>query len=94
MFIILVTYTKPVEIVDIYLHAHAAYLDTCYKKNRLVVSGPKNPRNGGVIISQLKDRQQIEEIIQHDPYHINNVADFEIIEFNPRVYHPDFTSFM
>jgi uncharacterized protein YciI len=94
MFLVLVTYKKPLEIVDKYGPAHRALLDEGYQKNYFIASGPRNPRTGGVIFSQLKDRSKLEEFIKSDPFYIHGVADYEIIEFTPGKYHPDFSSFI
>lgn len=94
MFIILLNYKKDLATVDKYLIEHRAYLDNGYKKGYFVASGPRNPRTGGIIISQLKDRQQLAEIIKADPFSINEIADFEIIEFNPIKFHENFASFI
>lgn len=94
MFIVMLTYKKPLEIIDQYLAAHRAYLDEGYAKNFLIASGPKNPRTGGVLISQLKNREQLENFLQQDPFSMNDVIDFEIIEFTPVKYHADFSEFV
>lgn len=94
MFIVIVTYIKPLEIVDQYLQPHRNYLDECYAKNYLVVSGPQNPRTGGVLVSALSDRTIIDQIIENDPYFINNIAEYQIIEFNPVKYHSNFKQFI
>jgi|SRR6185295_16306439 len=83
MFIVLVNYKKPLEIVDQYLAAHRNFLEEGYSKNYFLVSGPRNPRDGGVIISLLDNRDQLNEIIKQDPFYINSIADFNIIEFLP-----------
>ena len=94
MFVILVTYKKPLDIVDKYLSDHANFLDHGYQKNYFIVSGRKNPRTGGIIFSQLKDRNQLEDMIKQDPFYIHEIADYEIIEFTPGKYHPDFSAFV
>lgn len=94
MFIILIKYSKSLETVDRHVVAHCEFLDECYQKHYFIASGPLNPRTGGVIISQLNERKQIEEIIQQDPFHIHNMADYEIIEFIPTKYHQNFSSFI
>lgn len=90
MFLIMINYKQPIEIVDQYVAEHRAYLEQGYKNNCYIVSGPRNPRTGGIIISQLKDRAQVEGLIKQDPFYINDVADFEIIEFMPVKHHKDF----
>jgi uncharacterized protein YciI len=94
MFIIDITYKKSLEFIDQYLVEHRAFLDGGYKDNYFIASGPKNPRIGGIIISQLKDRDQLEAILKQDPFIIHDVADYNIIEFNPVKYHQDFVSFI
>lgn len=94
MFLVIITYKKPLEEIDQYLSAHRNFLETGYQKNMLVVSGPRNPRTGGVIISQLKNRDELETFLMQDPFHIHDVANYDIIEFNPVKYHKDFVSFV
>lgn len=89
MFVILINYTKPLEIIDQYLAEHRQYLQTCYTNNQLLASGPKNPRTGGVLISHLKDHRAVEQLVKNDPFHIHQVANYEIIEFNSVLHHPD-----
>jgi len=81
MFIILINYTKPIEEVNKVVTEHRAYLDELYKEKKLFVSGRRNPPTGGVLISHLKNRSEIDEIINNDPYKIKNVADYEVVEF-------------
>lgn len=88
MFIILLEYRKPLELIDQHLFAHRSFLNECYTKNYFLVSGPKRPRTGGVLISPLKDREKLEGILKQDPFYIHDVVDYEIIEFKPTKFHP------
>jgi uncharacterized protein YciI len=94
MFIIRLTYKKPLEIVDQYLAEHRDFLGQGYQKDYLMVSGPMNPRTGGIIVSQLTDRAIIEDFLKDDPFYIHDIADFEVIEFTPVKYHKDFAVFL
>ena len=94
MFIILLTYKKPLESVNQYLTEHRLFLDECYKNNYLIASGPQKPRTGGVLLSQLKDRQQLENLLKQDPFSIHAIADYQIIEFDPIKHHPNFNVFV
>jgi uncharacterized protein YciI len=94
MFCIFITYKKPLTEIDTHLAAHRAFLDEGYKMNYFIVSGPQNPRTGGIILSQLQDKDTLLAIIKNDPFIIHNVADYEVIEFNPIKYHPDFAKFI
>lgn len=94
MFIILTTYLKPMDVVDQYLAEHRAYLETCYQRNLLVASGPQNPRSGGVLISQLTNRQELDAMIENDPFKQHGIASYQPIEFDPVKYHNNFACFI
>lgn len=94
MFLITLTYKKPLDVVDHFLAQHRAYLDEHYEKGHFVVSGPKNPRVGAVMISQLKSRNQLEDILRRDPFTLNDVVEYTIEEFVPVKFHRDFASFI
>lgn len=94
MFIILLHYKKPLADIELHLNDHRRFLDEGYQRGFFLASGPKNPRDGGVIISNLKDRQQLEAILQQDPFYVSAVAEYQLIEFIPNKYHPDFARFI
>jgi uncharacterized protein YciI len=83
MYIIIVKYLSPIEVIDELLVAHRAFLDKYYETGMLICSGPQNPRTGGIILSKAKNKETIEKMISEDPFFINKAADYEIIEFNP-----------
>ncbi|MBN1467843.1 MAG: YciI family protein [Fusobacteriaceae bacterium] len=85
MFIINLTYIKPLEEVEKYLEPHVKYLKNQYASNNFIASGRKNPRTGGIIISKLEDIKILEKILGEDPFKINKIADYEIIEFIPTI---------
>ncbi|WP_283607498.1 YciI family protein [Faecalispora anaeroviscerum] len=93
MFIANLTYLKPLSEVEKYLEAHIAYLDRYYHAGKFICSGRKNPRVGGVILFNAKDEAEMKEIISEDPFHVNAIASYEIIEFYPTKYAPDFQCF-
>lgn len=83
MFIISLTYKAPLEMIDEELANHIIFLKEQYALGNFQASGRKIPRTGGVILSQIKDRATLEGIIQKDPFHQKNLADYEVTEFVP-----------
>ena len=83
MFIISLEYKKPLAEVDSLLPAHIEYLKAQYKAGNFLLSGRKNPRTGGIILSNVKTKDDLEQIIRQDPFIKNQVADYDIIEFDP-----------
>lgn len=83
MFVIQLTYKEPLSEVDKYLQAHREFLEYYYKQGLLLVSGPMKPRIGGIIIALTTDRAYLESILQQDPYHLAEIAEYQLIEFTP-----------
>lgn len=83
MFIINLTYKVPLEKVDHYLEAHIEYLKVQYAAGNFIASGRKVPRTGGVILSNLKDKSTLQEVLNQDPFSINDLAEYDVIEFVP-----------
>lgn len=82
MFVILLKYLKPIEVVDQHLAAHREHLKRHYDSGDLVCSGPQNPRTGGVIVSNHPTKEAVVQMMQADPFTIQSVASYEVIEFN------------
>lgn len=83
MFIISLSYIKPLEEVECHLAEHVEYLKTQYALGHFLASGRKVPRTGGVILAQAGSKEEIETIIALDPFHRSGVAEYEITEFMP-----------
>lgn len=85
MLIIELVYQKPLAEIEKYLSAHRAWLETYYQKGLLLASGPKNPRDGGIIIA-LMDKKTANEWITEDPFHQHGLVRYTITEFEPVKY--------
>jgi uncharacterized protein YciI len=81
MFVIELTYKADLSEIDAHMGAHVAFLKKYYAAGNFLVSGRKIPRDGGIILAEGKSREQIETIIQEDPFHAHGLAEFRIIEF-------------
>ena len=94
MYLIQVTYIKPISEIDKHLVDHRAFLDQYYASGKLICSGPRNPRTGGIILSNAKSLDEVWNFIHNDPFHINGIASYEVIEFNPIKYAKGFEPFV
>jgi uncharacterized protein YciI len=83
MFVILLNYIKPLSEVDRFVPQHIEFLDRYYASGHFQISGRKEPRTGGVILSTAATREEIDNIIEQDPFHRARIAEYEIIEFHP-----------
>ena len=90
MFVLLLTYTRPVEEVDALMREHMAWLRRHYAAGRFVVSGRRIPRTGGVILARGDDREEVEAIAASDPFVSGGVATCEVIQFRASQTAPGF----
>jgi uncharacterized protein YciI len=81
MFVLLLTYVRPLEEVDALMRKHMAWVNEQYDAGRFVVSGRQVPRTGGVIVARGDDRDEIERIAATDPFVTGGVATCEVIQF-------------
>lgn len=94
MFIFILTYQKPISEVEKHLEMHKVYLDVNYKAGNFIVSGRQEPRIGGVIICRAETKERALEIMKEDPFYINEVAKYDVIEFQPTKYTDGFEQFI
>ena len=81
MFVVELIYKDDLSEIDANMVAHVKFLKKHYASGNFLVSGRKIPRDGGIILAVGTSREQIEAIIQEDPFHARRLADFRIIEF-------------
>ncbi|WP_319582317.1 YciI family protein [uncultured Pseudodesulfovibrio sp.] len=89
MFILHLTYVKPLSEIDRLIPPHVEYLKKNYAAGTFLFSGRREPRTGGVIIARAGSRAEVEALIQEDPFLIEGVAEYEIVEFLPSMAAPD-----
>ena len=90
MFIAILTYKTPIEEVDRFLQAHREYLAEHYVAGDFIASGPQTPRVGGVIMIKADNRTIVDAIIAKDPFNINGIADYQIVEFTPTMFYDEY----
>lgn len=93
MFLTILKYTRPIEDVISHLDDHIKFLEKYYAQNKFICSGRQEPRTGGIILCNAKDKAEVNLIMKEDPFYINNIAKYEIIEFMPSKYADGFKEF-
>jgi uncharacterized protein YciI len=81
MYLVLVNYVKPLSVIDQLLPAHREFLEANYRAGIFLVSGPREPRDGGVILARAGSREELVAILAQDPFVSQGAAKCEIIEF-------------
>lgn len=88
-FLILIHYRIPAEQMGEVVQEHRAYLQAGYQQGMLLMSGPRSPRTGGVVVARAPALEDVQAFFQNDPYQLHGAADYEFIEFIP-LFHQDF----
>jgi uncharacterized protein YciI len=94
MFLIVLRYKKPLTEVDRWVHEHRLFLELHYASGQFLLSGRQEPRLGGVILAQAGSRAEVQAIIEQDPFHREQLADYELIEFLPSMAAAPFERFL
>ena len=81
MFVLLLTYTKPLDEVDALMRPHMAWLNKHRAAGRFVTWGRQIPRTGGVILAHGDDRDEMEALAASDPFVTGGVATVEVVQF-------------
>lgn len=93
MFVILLTYQKPLTEIDRLMPEHVRFLEECYRSGVFLTSGRQVPRTGGVILALGRSREAIETLMAHDPFVREEAATCEVIEFRTSLHHPALAAF-
>lgn len=92
MFIANLKYKKSIEEVNKVLEAHLEYLDKYFEKGKFICTGKKSfPELGGVILFDSNNLEEAKKILYEDPFYIEEIADYEIIEFQPVKFSQNFS---
>ena len=92
MFIANLKYKKSMKEVNKVLEAHLEYLDKYFEKEKFICTGKKSfPELGGVILFDSNNLEEAKKILYEDPFYIEEIADYEIIEFQPVKFSQNFS---
>ncbi|MGG8496495.1 YciI family protein [Tenacibaculum sp. TC6] len=83
MFIINFNFIQPIEEVNNYTESHRKYVAEQYKNGTFLIGGPKDPRNGGIVIANTSSEQKIRKILEKDPLITHKMAEYTLTKFTP-----------
>ena len=81
MFLIELTYKVALTEVDPFMAEHMAFLEKNYAQGKFLASGRKVPRDGGLIFCKAGSREEVETLMQEDPFVYQDLADVRILQF-------------
>lgn len=82
-YVLVLTYQADLSAIDAALPAHRRFLDEHFASGEFLVSGPREPRTGGVILARIASEDRLEAVIAADPFVRQGLATYEAIAFHP-----------
>ena len=83
VYIVILTYIKPLDEIDAAIPAHVEWLKKGYAEGIFLASDRRIPRNSGVILAKCESLASLEERLREDPFQKLKLATVEIIPFEP-----------
>jgi uncharacterized protein YciI len=94
MILILLRYVKPIEEVEALTPDHRAFVDRLISEGKVIVSGPRDPRTGGVLLTTFATEVEAMKRMVDDPFFEAGVAEYEAIRFSVARHDPRFAPFV
>lgn len=82
-YVLLVSYTADLAAIDAEMPAHQRFLNRHFASGEFLLSGPRDPRTGGVILARAVNDARVAQIIAADPFLQQGLATYEVISFHP-----------
>ncbi len=92
MYAVILHYKAPLSEMDLHVDAHRAWLREHYAAGHFLLSGPRRPRVGGLILAAPMERAELDAILAGDAFAQAGLADYEVIEFAPTMTAPALAS--
>ncbi|MEQ9889576.1 YciI family protein [Pectobacterium zantedeschiae] len=89
IYVVVLTYVKPLEEVDDTIPFHVEWLKKGYADGVFLASGRRIPRTGGVILAKSDSRESLEKRLSLDPFQKLGLATVEIIPFEASMKSPE-----
>lgn len=80
MYVIYLSYFRPIEEVEALLAPHITWLDRYFDNGEFIAAGRRDPRTGGMIMVKDVDRARLDTILAEDPFVA--VAHYEVTKVN------------
>jgi uncharacterized protein YciI len=81
LYIVVLTYIRPVEEVHAHLDTHRDWLVEYAKKGGIIVAGPLEDRSGGALLACCKDRTELDGMLAKDSFHVHRLVEYQVKAF-------------
>jgi uncharacterized protein YciI len=82
------TYLQPPDVIERTRPAHLEFLENEVAAGRLLLAGRQGSGAGGVLITGDLSAEDVQDIVERDPYTQAGVARYDVVGFNAAVRAP------
>ena len=82
-FIVLIKYKVPIDEIIKVQDVHRSILQQGIESGVVLMSGPMEPRTGGLVILKSDSIESANRLFAEDPYYKNDLAEYNFYEFSP-----------
>lgn len=83
MFVVLLRFSANKANASQFMDGHNAWLRDGFQKGVFLLAGTIQPKQGGAVVAHNATLEQIQEIVEKDPFVAENVVAAEIIDIAP-----------
>ena len=83
-FVLTIEYIESMDVVEKHTPAHRAFCAELAEAGTLLMSGPFNPRTGGMLILQADSIEAAVRLLEADPFKQHEIARYQIREWVPK----------
>jgi uncharacterized protein YciI len=83
VYLMISTYTAPLERVDEAREAHMRFLDGLGERKLVVSAGRQDPPVGGVVLLDAATEAEARDIMADDPYVVQGLAEYRAVGWKP-----------
>jgi uncharacterized protein YciI len=92
MYILFINFTKSLQDAQPVFPAHLGFIDAHIKTGKFILSGGLTGKPAGVVLANINNGDELKALLAEDPFVLEQVAEYEIIEFTPSRYHESLAS--
>ncbi len=92
MYILFINFTKSLQDIQPVFPAHLEFIDAHIKTGKFILSGGLTGKQSGVVLANINNGDELKALLAQDPFVLEQVAEYEIIEFTPSRYHESLAS--
>ena len=87
MIVVVLRYTADISVIDELRPAHRDWLQQALDDGRLLMAGPKNPREGGMFLVRGA-LAEVKAWAANAPFALAGAADYDVFEIEPTIATP------